>query len=237
MEKNELSLNRPRSFQAVLTDGIRLYTRHFWRLVRSSWVQAIVYALAVGFSMAYFFTNLLPLMAGHRSLMPELAVWAGSLVVYVATALLLATAGAVAPLQQHSQTDGITAPRRWWGRWPWKLTLRSIIRLPQMLWMVMRRQTGAFVGISLIMLLMVMVVSLVFMLPAVVMAIADTEAAAGRAAGDAVEMPEHLFQLNFITFSVCGLMQAYIHLATLFPLYYLWGNGKDVKKKSEKAKK
>ncbi|MCR4808406.1 MAG: hypothetical protein K5896_00930 [Prevotella sp.] len=226
MEKNELSLNRPRSFQAVLSDGLRLYASHIWCLVRSSWVQAIVYALAVGFSMAYFFTYLLPLMMGHRSLMPELAIWGATFVVYILAALLLSTAGAVAPLQQHSKTDAITAPSKWWGRWPWKLSLRSIIRLPQMLWTVMRHQPGVFVSVSLILLLLVLVATLAFMLPAVVMAIADTEVAAGKAAGDAVEMPENLFQMNFITFTICGLLQAYIHLATLFPLYYLWGNGK-----------
>ena len=56
------------------------------------------------------------------------------------------------------------------------------------------------------------------------MTLANVEAAKGLAAGDAVDMPENLWLVNFAVFAVCGLLQAYIHLAMLFPLYYIWGN-------------
>ncbi len=224
MEKNELSLRRSRSIQAVLSDGYRLYARHFLRLVRSSWIHALFYALAFGFTMAIFFTNILPLWMQHCSLSSELPVWIGSILLFIVAAILLAVAGGVAPLQQHAQTDSISAPRHWWGRWPWKLTLRSIVRLPKMLWTLVRRKPGKLISVCLIMLLVVLVTTMLFMLPAVVMAIANIEASTGRAVGDDVQMPEHLFTLNFATFAVCGLLQAYIHLSTLFPLYYLWGN-------------
>ena len=226
MEKNELSLRRSRSIQAVLSDGYRLFGRYFLRLLCSSWIQALFYALAFGFTMAIFFTNILPLLMKHRSISPELLLWIGSILLFVLAAVLLAVAGGVAPLQQHAQTNAINAPRHWWGRWPWKLTLLSFVRLPKMLWMVIRRQPGRFISISLVMLMVVLVTTMLFMLPAVVMAIANIEASAGQAAGDAVEMPENLYALNFATFAICGLLQAYIHLTTLFPLYYLWGNGK-----------
>ena len=226
MEKNELSLDRSRSIQAVLSDGYRLFGRYFSRLLQSSWIQAVIYALAFGFTMAVFFTNILPLLMEHRSLSSELLPWIGSILLFVIAAILLAVAGGVAPLQQHAETDAISAPRHWWGRWPWKLTLRSIVRLPKMLWSVLRRQPGRLLSVCLIMLLVVLVTTMLFMLPAVVMTIANIEASTGRAAGDAVEMPENLFAINFATFAVCGLLQAYIHLTTLFPLYYLWGNGK-----------
>ncbi|MBO7110264.1 MAG: hypothetical protein J6V97_09275 [Prevotella sp.] len=229
MDKNELSLHRSRSIQAVLRDGYRLFGQNFSRLLRSSWIQAVFYALAFGFTMAFFFTNILPLLMEHRSLSSELLPWIGSILLFVIAAILLAVAGGVAPLQQHAQTDAISGPRHWWGRWPWKLTLRSIVRLPKMLWMVLRRQLGRLVSICLVMLLAVLVTTMLFMLPAVVMAIANIEASTGRAAGDAVQMPENLFTMNFATFAVCGLLQAYIHLTTLFPLYYLWGNGKGEK--------
>ena len=231
MENNELSIYRSRSVQAMLSDGYKLYTRNFSRLLRSSWIQALLYALAFGFTMAIFFTNILPLLMDDRSISSELLPWIGSFLLFVATAVLLAVAGGVAPLQQHLQTNAISAPRHWWGRWEWKLTLRSIVRLPKMLWTVIRHQPGRLISICLVMLLVVLVSSLIFMLPAVVMTIANVEASKGMAAGDAVQMPENLFAINFATFALCGLLQAFIHLSTLFPLYYLWGNGKNVKMK------
>lgn len=245
MEKNDLSIHRSRSVQAMLSDGYKLYTRHFSHLMRSSWIQALFYAFAFGFTMAIFFTNILPLLMDDRSISSELFPWIGSILLFVAAAVLMAVSGGVAPLQQHAQTDTIGTPRRWWGRWPWRLTLRSIVQLPKMLWAVMRRQPSRLISICLIMLLVVLVASLLFMLPAIVMTIANMEASKGMAAGDAVQMPDNLFVLNFITFAFCGLLQAYIHLSTLFPLYYLWGNQKNEKvkgaalgetKKSKKAK-
>ena len=53
MEKNnDLSVHHaPRSMQAVLSDGYRLYAQNFTRLVHSSWIQAVIYALAQKFSI------------------------------------------------------------------------------------------------------------------------------------------------------------------------------------------
>lgn len=227
MEKNELSLRRFRSIQAVLGDGYRLFGRYFSRMVRSSWIHALFYALAFGMTMAIFFTNILPLLMQHHSISSELLPWIGSILLFILAVILLAVAGGVAPLQQHAQTDSISVPSHWWGRWPLKLTLHSVVRLPKMLWTVIRRQPGRFISVCLVMLLVVLVTTMLFMLPAVVMAIANIEASTGRAGGDAVQMPENLFAMNFATFAVCGLLQAYIHLSTLFPLYYLWGNMKN----------
>lgn len=226
MEQNDksLTLYRHRSLQAVLTDGLSLYVKNFTKIVRSSWLQAIIYALTTGFSMAYFFTTLLPLWKRHSSMTPELLTWIGTLVLFIAAALLLAFAGGVSTLYEHSRTDAISTPRRWWGRWPWRLTLKGIVRLPKMLWEAIGKgQMGVLVAVGFVMLILTAVASLLLQLPAVIMAIANVEAATGRAAGDAVSMPDNLFLLNFATFTLCGLLQAYIHLATLYPLYYIYG--------------
>lgn len=230
MEKNELSLCRPRSIQAILGDGYRLFSRYLSELLRLSWIQALFYALTFGLTMAIFFTHVLPLLMQHRSIASEWLPLTGSILLFVIAIILLAVAGGVAPLQHHAQTDSISAPRHWWGQWPWKLTLRSVVQLPKMLWTVMRHQLGKLISVILVMLLVVAVATVLFMLPAVMLAIADTEASSGQAAGDAVQMPENLFALNFATFAACGMMQAYIHLSTIFPLYYLWGNERENEK-------
>ena len=226
MEKNnELSVYRSRSLQAVISCGFRLYARNFTKLLRSSWIQAIIYALILGGSMAYFFNSVLPELYGSRQLLPGVAVWAGSVVVFAFAAIIFAFAGGFAPLREHALTDSISNPRKWWGRWPWKLTLHGLATLPLMLLKaIKKKQLGALVTVGLLMTLLMLVSSVIFQLPALILTIANVEAQQGLAAGDAVDMPENLWLINFATFAVCGLLQAYIHLATLFPLYYIWGN-------------
>ena len=228
MEKNnDLAAPRaPRSMQAVLHDGYRLFAQNFVRLVRSSWIQAIVYALTVGATATCFFLYLLPaVLSDGRSWFVQLAVWLGLMLVFVLAALLLAFAGGVAPLHDHFLTGTIRSPRRWWGRWPWRLMLRGLTTLPRMLWQTVRRgQLGTLVVVSVVMLLGVLVATVVLELPALILATADIQAQAGLAAGDAVDLPDNMLWINFATFSCCGLLQAYIHLATLFPLYYVWRN-------------
>ena len=225
MEKNDqLALHRNRSVQAIVSDGYRLYARHFWRLLRSSWIQATIYAIITGLSMAYFFTHLLPRIMADYSRSSQMLIWAGTVAAFAVAALLLAFAGGIDPLHEHSLTGTISRPRHWWGRWPWRLTAKGMKRLPQMLWTVVRRrQLGVLIVVSLIMLLVVAVATLLLQLPAIILATANVQAAAGMAVGDAVDMPEHLYLLNFATFAVCAFLQAYIHLSTLFPLYYIWG--------------
>lgn len=226
MEKSkDLSAHRSRSFQAVIIDGYRLYAQNFWRLVRSSWIQAVVYALVTGFSMTWFFTSLFPLLAARQGLMPEVAIWGATLVAFLLAAVIFAFAGGVAPLHEHWHSNAISQPRRWWGRWPWKLTLRGMTVLPSMLWKAVRKgKLWTIIAIALVMLLLVLVATVVFQLPSVILATANVEAQVGLAAGDAVDIPENIWWMDFLTFSVCGLLQAYIHLSTLFPFYYVWGD-------------
>lgn len=229
MEKNNnLSVhNAPRSMQAVLSDGYRLYAQNFTRLVRCSWIQALIYALATGASMTYCYTQLLPLMLSHDASMPAtLAVWLGTVAIFLLAAILFAFAGGVAPLHDHFQSDTIHSPRRWWGLWPFRLMLKGLAALPRMLWQVIRHQLGALIVVTLVTTLVVFVASSILQLPAFILSTANVQAQVGLAAGDAVDLPENFVWINFATFSFCGLLQAYIHLSTLFPLYYVWGNTK-----------
>ena len=225
-KKNELSAHRARSIQAVLGDGFRLYIQNFWRLVRSSWIQAIIYALVFGAAYTCFFMLLLPRLLGSEvSGLASVVCWPLIIVCCLLAAILFAFAGGFAPLKEHWLSGAISRPTRWWGRWPWRLTVRGLVRLPHMLWTVIRRkQLGSLVTVSLILFLVVLVLTVILQLPAVILGLANVEAQVGLAAGDAVDMPENLCVLNVATFSVCSFLQAYIHLGTLFPLYYIWRN-------------
>lgn len=229
MENNDrLAEHRSRSLQAVLGDGYRLYLRQFPRLLRSSWIQAIIYALVTGGSMTFFFGVLLPLQHCGLATSKEWLLWGASVVAFVIAAIMLAFAGAFAPLRQHWQTGTISSPLRFWGCWPWRLTLHGLCRLPRMLFDVFRkRQAGILVTVLLVTLLAVLVATVLLQLPAIIMATANVEAAAGLSAGDAVDVPENLLTLDFIVFALCGLLQGYIHMSMLYPLYYVWRNAAD----------
>ena len=84
MENNDrLAEHRTRSLQAVLGDGYRLYLQQFWRLLRSSWLQAILYAVATGCSMAYFFAVLLPLHQCGQATQQEWLLWGSTVLAFV----------------------------------------------------------------------------------------------------------------------------------------------------------
>ena len=61
-------------------------------------------------------------------------------------------------------------------------------------------------------------------LPAVVLCMANLNSQLGLLQGDAAGMPEYMGWLTIIVFAVAGFIQAYVQLAALFPLYYLYGS-------------
>ena len=66
--------------------------------------------------------------------------------------------------------------------------------------------------------------TLVCELPAVIMATANTMAYVGLATGDPLGMPENMVPLTYGVFFVAGFIQAYVHLSTLYPIYYAYGS-------------
>lgn len=66
--------------------------------------------------------------------------------------------------------------------------------------------------------------TLVCELPAVIIAVANTEAYAGLALGDPLGMPDYIKPMTYCVFMLAGFIQAYVHLSTLFPFYYAYGS-------------
>jgi len=66
--------------------------------------------------------------------------------------------------------------------------------------------------------------TLVCELPAVIMAAANMMAYVGLATGDPLGMPENMVPLTYIVFFLAGFIQAYVHLSSLYPIYYAYGS-------------
>lgn len=301
-KEKDLTVHQPRSTQSAISDGYRLYARHFGHLLKSSWPAAIIYAMALGAAMAYYFSNVLPTMLSTNGTMQPptatAAKWAALMALYGLTVALFICAAGFAPLREHEQTGTISRPPHWWGRWPMALTGQAIV---VGLWlMVAGAAGGAVVGLMMWGLIAIMgtsataapivttitctilmlvltvallplsissidcmmekkftlappvkgykkamghigrlfmtalvvwivagVTSALIQMPCIILALADVTAMKGVAHGDPLDMPQPLFWFNFATFALGGLLQAYIHLTTLFPFYYQWGSIKE----------
>lgn len=296
-KEKDLNVHRVRSTQAAISDGYRLFARHFGCLLRGSWIAALLYALSMGCALAYLFTCLMPsmLIPGAQPSMGGLVLWLGLMAAYTLAILLFVCSAGFAPLRQHEQTGEIQKPRHWWGRWPWALVLRALVVvfwlsvatalgtmvIGLLLWalvsitgqgfaahgitftvvgMVLQlllmllllplfvtsfdrmmaprlrlsfplkgyglaaRHIGKIAATAIVVWLVVGVVSAIVQLPAFILTSANVEALVDMARGDTVDLPQPLFWFNFITFALSGLLQAYLHLSTLFPFYYVWGS-------------
>ncbi|MBQ8463479.1 MAG: hypothetical protein IJ544_05125 [Prevotella sp.] len=61
-------------------------------------------------------------------------------------------------------------------------------------------------------------------LPAFVIGTANAKAYVGEAMGDPLGLPENMALMAFVAFLVAGFVQAYVHLYSIFPLYYAYGS-------------
>lgn len=303
-KEKELSVHKIRSVQACIADGYRLYFRNFGKIVRGSWLSAVLYALSLGLAMAYYFTIVIPEMISMdttgQSAFGSIATWCGLMGIYSLAILLFICAAGFAPLREHATNGTISRPPHWWGRWPLALTGRALVLgiwitmavtigvviiglilwgltaamgtgnttasittvavvmiltaalllaiLPLTITCIDRmmaprfslapplkgygsaaKQLGRLIVTALVVWLVASLATSLATLPAFILTMADMVATAGAMNGDPVEMPQPLFWYFFATFAISGFLQAYIHLSTLFPFYYLWGSGKEVK--------
>jgi hypothetical protein len=233
---NDLSLHHVRSVGAVIRDGYLLYTSNFKRIFRGSWPYALLYALAFAWMTSRIIYDVLPLivMSHYPSLEVRWTATTGDWILeavyclaFVIAALLLA-ACAVKVCDEHRTTDAIQRPAHWWGLMP-NHTIPCLLRP---LRSKQYAQCSFFRGLSYFGLLFATVLLtgiitslLTFFceLPGIIIGVANIKAYAGAAMGDPLGLPDYLNTLTFVAFTIAGFIQAYVHLVTIFPLYYACG--------------
>ncbi len=133
--KEELKLLRARSMASVVSDGYRLYMSSFRQLFRSSWIVAIVYALAFALMMGTIVNYLIPMqttlqnfgsgaVSANPSMMANMLLVSVSSMFYLLASALLA-AQAVHVFREHSVSDEVSRPQHWYGR----LCLKAFVRI------------------------------------------------------------------------------------------------------------
>ena len=300
MDKNkkDFRLLRPRSTSAAITDGYRLYLDNFRKIFRATWLMAVIYAIGSGLLMN-FLTTLLPgyfvslaiqlqtpdnEAAGSLFLGSHLMLISAIIMFSVCSALLAGFGFSL--LAEHRDTNGLTPPKRWFGKVQKKLLLRTLIAWcsllvfvllylvagdvivyyarqylsslamltvtglgllvlllvlpPVLLWLfsyvldvkqrVVGRQPfparywGSALLITMVVAILTGVLTVITALPAFVLFFANLTSQIGTLQGDPSGMPDYMLWLNIVVFTLAGFIQAYVHLSSLFPLYYLHGS-------------
>ena len=124
--KNELAVFHARSTQGVISAGYKLYMANFRKLLRSSWVVAIIYALCMGVLGSYYIAEMPQLtvlvMSGMTATDPTIIGQIASsgliltllTVAFIGMATVLASCGFTA-CKEHLNGDSVNAPTKWYG--------------------------------------------------------------------------------------------------------------------------
>lgn len=96
------------------------------------------------------------------------------------------------------------------------------------------RRLPFILAVSFVAMCVTAAVSVVAQLPTIILTAANAQSIYGTVYGDPLGMPSYMPALTAATFFAAGLLQAYIRMSVLFPLYYVYGAVETfLKKKNE----
>lgn len=95
------------------------------------------------------------------------------------------------------------------------------------------RYLGAILSVSIGVAIMVGIALLITTLPSSILLLANIQSLGGTIYGDPTGMPSYMIWMNIGVFTLAGFIQAYVHMAAIFPFYYLYGS---IEKQKEERK-
>ena len=241
--KEDLVFQKARSIAAIVNDAYQLYTENFKMLFRASWSIAMIYALTFALATYLLIRDIIPIAITlpHISAIdwPKVILAClpavAAMVVFVLAALLLASTAFWA-CRMHKNTGEMKRPEHWWGKWPGLWYIKILGKSVAYLFSHGFRHFGILFSTDFITMLFTLVLTFFCELPAIIIGIANIMAYSGTAAGDPLGMPDYLGKLTFAVFIIAGFIQAYVHLATIFPFYYFYGSIYTLEKEKESIK-
>ena len=235
---------KTRSIAAIIFDAYQLYTENFKKLFRASWPIAIIYALTFALATYLYIQDLLPFLVvlpSTPSMEWVAVVLTGYLKTLVAVLLFdvaafLLASTAFWACKVHKATGEITRPAHWWGQWPGLWYLKMLWKAFIFFFSPGLRHFGVLFLTGFITMLFTAILTFFCELPAIIIGFANIKAYTGAATGDPLGMPDYLGTMTFIAFTIAGFIQAYVHLATVFPFYYAYGSIDTLEKERQKIK-
>lgn len=214
-DNNKLAAGHKRNAGAAIIDGYHLYLKNLATIIRRTWPIALFYALTIGFIGYYSFMKVMPLTHGSSMPAKELIVLGIAILVYLLLVLLLVST-TVKLLNEHRSNGMITK-----GRWYGELHLKNIPTVFRVFWRILRR-FWRYLAVTLVVFIITTIVSLFMESSAIYLSIAHLEAQESFMMEDPYQMPEHIGLITFVVFTFSALLQAYIHMSSLFPFYYAY---------------
>lgn len=115
-----------------------------------------------------------------------------------------------------------------------RLTMIATVKAPLQAYF---RHAGLLIVVALVTFITCASLWLVTSVPAVILGIANIQAATGVLYGDPLGMPEYMLWLTMGVFTLASLMQAYIYLSFFFPLRYAQGSAVAIELERQSAMK
>ncbi len=233
MEKDHTDLlMKSRSVRGCITAGLKLYSNAFRRIVRLTWLPFTVYALLSGLLTSFLTVDypeaISTYMAGklppEEAVVPLTTAVVGLLL--VVTAIVTCVAFALGLLRQHSRDGFVCQPTTWHGLGllaPFSSAVKAVKRFFKS-FRDLFHHFGLMFAVTFIVVVFLVFALLFTTLPAIILAVASVSAHVGVLGGDPLAMPHYIKPLSIAAFSLAGLIQAYILLAAIIPVYYAYGS-------------
>jgi len=205
----------------VLAAAFKLYTGRFSRLLKSTWLVALVTSIISGAAATVIFIYWPELIARAYSDLPNAWQLAGEykmLLAVIGVLILLSLIativfwgfGGAALLKVH-QARKVS----WWQAL--KLMVTRLFRISPRFW-------GQLFVVCLVSIILLGILDLLVSIPEFLLWQANWQAHIGVVGGDELGMPSHITALTWCTCTIVTFLQLYIWLSILPALYFLYGS-------------
>ncbi len=266
MEKqDDNTLMKARSYRSILAEGYRLYNGNFGKLFKASWLMALVLAIVAAIHVTLSFrpmSNLTTLVIATVVLI-LLCITAEALAVGTimnklkehqdtnvittptnwwkpdskmmgrtlkATVFILPLCIILTPLFP------LLLPINY-------VTMKYILTPDQSFWSALwsnykrgLRYWGSMFLVFFVSVLLVALVSIIVVLPAIVLTMANIQAQQGLLMGDPLGMPDYILPLTFGTLVLTHFIEFYVVLVVLVHFYYIYGSIETKEQEREQQK-
>jgi len=115
-----------------------------------------------------------------------------------------------------------------------RLTMIATVKAPMAVYL---RRAGLLLVVAIVAFLICASLWLLTSVPAIILGIANIQAATGVLYGDPLGMPEFMLWLTMGVFTLASFMQAYIYLSFFFPMRYAQGSAVAIEAERQNAVK
>lgn len=208
MEKATESIKSVRSIGQCFRKGLTMYFKSFKKMTNKAWHFAIIHALAFAILLTVFVDYYIPMNNYYQLGIPTNDMALLTVVVILAITFVF---GGVIEICVYLSLLRIFSPDK---------VIKTFFKGLRLC----LAHIGTTAAVLCISLLTVLVSLFVFMLPAIVIMIANVNLQVGLLNGDAITDVDNIKWLTFVVYFLSGILKLFITSLPLFVLYYACGS-------------